>query len=359
VGQGLKIKQVAKLLGVNWEMARAALHHARGGGRPHAKGSGWRAESLRRDRTSVAIRIAEEVRRLRDEEGLSFDAIARRVHASPVTVVQAYDRAHPELAGQAGSRRGRASRLGAGRHGEIVRRLRSGEIPAEIARAVGCSKPSVYRIRESARLAPADRRRAPVQARIAEEVRRLRDEEGLSFAAIGRRVGSTAATAARAYDRVHPELAGKTGRRRGNALRLGVERHREILRRLGSGEAAPEVAVAVGCSKQAVCRIGKAERLERRAGRDGEILRRLGSGEAMAEVALAVGCSTATVQRVRKAERLGRPDGRGERHREILRRLGSGEAAPEVAVAVGCSRATVNRVRRTARLGRPDGREEG
>jgi DNA invertase Pin-like site-specific DNA recombinase len=102
----------------------------------------------------------------------------------------------------------------------------------------------------------------PKHIALAAEVARLRDEERLSFPEIAKHFDISMATARRSYDHAHrgdvlDAAAGGRKPSRGCFVRVGVEARREILRRLGGGEAAGAIAAAVGCSVRTVYRLRK------------------------------------------------------------------------------------------------------
>lgn len=178
---------------------------------------GWRMpESLRirLERASVLTAIADQAVKLA-ARGVSVQEIGRTLNVS-------WETARKASTGQAGSATGPAA------------------LPP-VERAGGGEPPS---------------------RRLAAEAVRLRDEEKLSMAKIGARLGVSGATARRAYDWAHrEEFAAETarGRRseRGRCSYLGPGRELGIAERLAAGYPPREVAAEFGCGESTVRRIQK------------------------------------------------------------------------------------------------------
>src|SRR5439155_10103337 len=114
VARGSSIETVARVLGVGWQTAREALEFARSGRRPVTKPSGKRGNWQGPPKYVV---LADEAVRLRDQEQLSFERIAKRLKVAKRTATRAYDHGRPAAVREAAEegkppRRGRYSHLG-------------------------------------------------------------------------------------------------------------------------------------------------------------------------------------------------------------------------------------------------------
>jgi len=89
---------------------------------------------------------------MRDDEKMSFVAIAAKLGVSPSTVTRAYDHLRPETVRKAvengtSARRGQVSRLGEEVIQKIREQLEAGTEAKEIAKQLGCGTSTVYRVR--------------------------------------------------------------------------------------------------------------------------------------------------------------------------------------------------------------------
>jgi predicted DNA-binding protein (UPF0251 family) len=159
VAKGTSLETIARATRADWSTVRAALDFAQTGQLATSTRSGRSTRT--RSEPPAYVRLADEVTRLHDVEMMHFVRIAERLGVSGGTVIRAYDMTHRdslEAAAEQGRtpRRGRGPRLGAQVHGEILRLLRSGQKPKEVAAKVGCSEGTVYRALRSSRAADPD-----------------------------------------------------------------------------------------------------------------------------------------------------------------------------------------------------------
>ncbi len=145
---GASVESIASAHGVTWQFANEVLKFAETGQRPKWKcgkptGTGNRVKYLE---------IVPQVVEL-SKQKMPFARIAARLGVSESTVRRAYDHAHPDAvrkAAQHGQRPRRAtySHLGEDVYKQIRKLLRAGKKQAEVARKVGCSTATVYRVKQ-------------------------------------------------------------------------------------------------------------------------------------------------------------------------------------------------------------------
>lgn len=136
----------------DWTAAKS--RKSKGGRRPSTAGDSAAGRSAvgAPQRIPKYQEIAQEVVRLHDCEGMSFETIRILFEVGRHTVARAYDFARPEHAHSAlrdgkCPDRGKVSIIGLQKYLEIRRMLAEGKSAAETAKAVGCGKSTVYRER--------------------------------------------------------------------------------------------------------------------------------------------------------------------------------------------------------------------
>jgi transposase-like protein len=150
--RGASLNTIASALDTQWHFAKAALVFARSGVCSKSKPPGrWTGTG---GGTPKYVALAEEVVRLKEQERMSFQAIASLLGVSAPTATRAYDHARRD-AGTHAAEQGRSPTRGHFSHlSSEVRRcmlegLSSGLSVHQVAREAGCSPSTVYRIRQS------------------------------------------------------------------------------------------------------------------------------------------------------------------------------------------------------------------
>ena len=135
------------------EGVKAALHFARTGQRPDfAKKRPQRAGTRKWEGTKYKS-ISAEVVRLREQECLSFGAIAKQLVVGSATVTRAYDHGRPEgLAASTSEKRratrGKVSNLSKAKIDRMKQLIKAGHTASDIGAEVGCSTTTVGRYRK-------------------------------------------------------------------------------------------------------------------------------------------------------------------------------------------------------------------